>query len=251
MGLDVSARLPEHPQLQAALQSLQLRAWSCAVTIRLAHIENDAEAAWNTASGVLLESGDRAVIATAWHVLEAYRRLKSEGKTVILICDNMPILEPRTVYRNERADIAFIEVPERGRLGLGAVPYRPGELWPPPAVNKDDSVLLCGFPKILRKDGDEILHGDLNFLVDVASASTGHFMLQIEIERLVQAGRIHLPAGKADYGGASGGPVFLYDGGCNPLVGVISEAGEDLPLWRIASLAPVPKGLFSQASAAV
>jgi hypothetical protein len=238
-------RPDDRPQVTAAIQSLQLRAWSCALTIRLARITGDRETSFNTASGVLIEFPKRAVIGTAWHVLEEFRNLRMAGETVALVCDNMPILSPCTAFRDERRDIAFLKVPQTGRSGLHAVPYRPGQMWPPPPVKAEDSVLLCGFPKILREDGEEILHGDLNLLLEVASASDAHFMLQLERERLVQVGRVILPLDQVDYGGVSGGPVFLYDGGCNPLVGLVSEAGTTLPLWRIAALAQVPADIQS------
>ena len=147
-------------QAEAHFRGLQLRAWSHATTVRLARLRNDAEYRYNTASGVLLEFPGRAIIGTAWHVLEEFQRLRDSGESVVIICDNMPIPVPRTAFRDERADIAFLEVPTRGRRGLHAVPYRPRSLWPPPAANVDDLVLLCGFPKRFREDGDEILHGD-------------------------------------------------------------------------------------------
>lgn len=224
------------PQIKAAITALQLRAWSCAVTVRIARIVDDRESSWKTASGILIEFPTRAVIATAWHVLEEYRKLRAHGETVVLVCDNMPIPSPCTTFRDEAADIAFVDVPRTGRAGLRAVPYRPGLMWPPPSVLVDDSVLVCGFPKIFRHDGDEIVHGDLNLLLNVASSADDYFMLQVDWERLVQAGRVVLPPDQTDFGGASGGPAFLYDGGCNPLVGLVSQAGDTLPLWRIASL---------------
>ena len=69
-------------------------------------------------------------------------------------------------------------------------------------------------------------------------------MLQIETAQLVQAGRVPVDV-EADFAGASGGPVFLSDNGGNPLVGVVSEAGNTLPLWRIASLASLPSDIES------
>lgn len=227
--------------LEAALRSFQLRAWSCALTLRIARISGDEETAWNTASGVLLEFGRRAVVATAWHVLDEFRRLRDSGETVALMCDSMPFLNPCTVFRDAVSDIALLEVPAVGRLGLNAVPHRPGHMWPPPVPNEGDVVLLCGFPRIFRNDGEEIVHGDVNFQVAVASAADGHFMLQIDLDRLAQAGRITVPPDETEWGGVSGGPVFMYDGGCNPLVGIVSEAGRTLPLWRIAALAVAPQ----------
>ena len=232
----MSAPLSGSHQMDAAIQSLQLRAWSCALTLRIARITGDRETSWKTASGVLVEFPTGAVIGTAWHVLANMRELRDAGETVALVCDNMPLIVPETVFRDEKADIAFIDVPAAGRRGLNAVPYRPGKAWPPAPVTADDTVLLCGFPKIFRSDGDEILHGDLNLLLNVATASDRHFMLQVDWPSLVQAGRIKLPLGQTDFGGVSGGPVFLWDGGCNPLVGLVSQAGDSLPLWLIASL---------------
>src|SRR5438105_11126427 len=159
--------LPENLQLRAALDALQLRAWSCATTLRIARISGNRETAFNTASGVLIEFPNKAVVATAWHVLEEYQRSRERGEVVALICDNLVIDPVKTVYRDLRNDLAVIELP-RTTTGISAVPYRPGILWPAPRVRLNDSVLLCGFPKLLRRDREEILHGDFNLLLEVA-----------------------------------------------------------------------------------
>jgi hypothetical protein len=230
-------------QMQAAIKSLQLRAWSAALTVRIARIAGDREATWQTASGVLIEFPRGPLIATAWHVLEQFKALRDAGELVALVCDNLPIPEPLLVYRDILADIAFIAVP-RKHEGLNAVPYRPRGQWPPPKVTIDDTVLVCGFPKIFRDDdGPEIIHGDLNLLVSVTSVAERHFMMQVDWESLVQAGRVKLDAGRSDFGGASGGPAFLWDGGCNPLVGLVTEVGDNLPIWRIAALSSTPSDI--------
>ena len=239
----------DRTQVNAAVQALQLRAWSHATTIRLARVKNDRETGLNSASGVLLEFGTRAVIATAWHVLEKYARLRNDGHELYIVCDNMPIVEPRTAWRDPPNDIAFLDVPPKSRDGLEAVPYRPSPLiWPAPQVQAGDVVAVCGFPKIIRRDDDEIMHGDLNLLVSVARAGEFHFMLQIEIERLVQVGETKIPETTTDFGGVSGGPVFLADNGANPLVGLVSECGENLPLWRVAALHGAPVDIESRPS---
>lgn len=235
--------LPQHLQPRAAFQALQLRAWSCAVTVRIARIKGDREDSFNTASGVLIEFPERAVVATAWHVLEEFVRSRDSGQEVALVCDQLAMPNPRTVYRDETNDIAFIHLPSQGFRWIHASPYRPGPLWPPPQVKADDSVLVCGFPKKFRYDGEEILHGDFNVVVNVASASDSHFMLNIDWENLGHGGRIRLPKQQADYGGVSGGPVFLYNAGGNPLVGIVSQAGETLPIWRIAALSSVTEDI--------
>ena len=227
-------------QLEAHIRSQQLRAWSHTTTVRIARLRDNSEYDFNAASGVLVEFPSRAIIATAWHVLEQFRTLRDGGEDVRLICDNMTIAEPCTVFRDESADIAFVDLPATGRQGISAVPYRPKRLWPPPPVMTDDQVLLCGFPKRLRTDGEEILFGDLTLLASVTSASERHFMLQIDYDTMLSVGRVEFPRKHVDFGGVSGGPVFLSDAEANPLVGIISQAASNLPLWRIASLANVP-----------
>ena len=240
--------LPDNLQLRAAGQAVQLRAWSCATTIRIARISGDRETSFNTASGVLIEFPKRALIATAWHVLEEFRRSRNAGEDVLLVCDNLGMEKPRTVFRDERSDLAFIHLPPQGSGLINAVPYRPQRLWPPPRVRRGDTVLICGFPKRLRFDGDEILHGDFNLSCEVDSVVDSHFMLNVDWERVGHAGRVRMPSRQVDYGGVSGGPVFLWDAEANPLVGIITEAGESLPLWRIASFAGLNVDLESSPS---
>jgi hypothetical protein len=57
---------------------------------------------------------------------------------------------------------------------------------------------------------------------------------------MVDAGRMPFPAQDADLGGLSGAPVFAWTPRTYTLVGLLSEASESLPLWRITSLAGVP-----------
>lgn len=244
-GMRSSASVdPKHRQAHTFLHAIQLRAWSHALTVRIAKITDDRETSYSTGSGVLIEFPNRRVIiGTAWHVLEEFRKLRQEGHTVAIVCDNMPIAAPRLVFADITRDLGFIEVPSTGRQGLNAVPYRARMLWPPPVVAKGDDVILCGFPKLLRVDGAEILHGDLNLLLPVESSSDTVFYLQLNWDSLVQAGRITLPPEITDFGGASGGPVFLVDAEANPLVGLITQAGERLPLWRIAPLRDLPDDL--------
>lgn len=229
--------LPTNLQLRAAIQAIQLRAWSCATTVRIARISGDRETSYNTASGVLIDFPERAVIATAWHVLDEFRKSRAAGQDVVLVIDNLAIERPRTVFRDERNDLAFIHVPSRGFHGISAVPYRPGRSWPAPRVKVNDAILICGFPRRFRYDGDDILHGDFSLVFEVDSAADSHFMLNVDWTRVGHAGRLRMPAHQVDYGGVSGGPAFLWDGGANPLVGIVSEATQTLPLWRISAFA--------------
>lgn len=235
-------------QVRAHYEALQKRAWSHATTVRLAHLHDDVEVSFNTASGVLIEFPSRALVATAWHVVEEFQRARTQGSGIALVLDSMPLLNPRSPYLDVQRDIAFIEVPDDNRHLIRAMPYRPQRLWPPPQVLVNDEVLVCGFPKILRTDGDEILHGDFSMNVGVSSVGDSHFMLQVEYESMIDAGRVSLPKEQVDFGGISGGPVFLSDSEGSPLVGLVSQASPSLPLWRIASLAHVPIDLDSRPS---
>ena len=238
------SRDPKRQQVIAFFNALQLRAWSHAVTVRIATISGDRERSFSTGSGVLIEfSNQRAVIATAWHVLEEFQSLRASGELVAIVVDNMPIELPRLLYSDIPRDIGCIELPTTGRSGITAVPYRPKLLWPPPRVEKGDDVLLCGFPKLLRVDREDILHGDLNLVLPVEASSEDVFYLQVDWGKMVQAGTVVIPPDTTSFGGVSGGPVYLVDAEGNPLVGLISQAGENLPLWRIAPLHFLPADL--------
>jgi hypothetical protein len=240
---------PKVQQVEAFFHALQRRAWSHAVTVRIAKIDNDAEVGFNTGSGVLIEfANGRAIVATAWHVLEEFQHARDGGQGVALVVDNLPISAPRLVFSDPAKDIGVIELPSHGREGVHAVPYRPKMLWPPPRVAEGEDIILCGFPKLLRVDRKEILHGDLNLVLPVVSSSERVLHLQVEWENLVQAGRVHIPPGATDFGGVSGGPCFLVDAECNPLVGLVSQAGMSLPVWRIAPLATIPPDLHIRPS---
>ena len=78
-------------QVRAHFDALQLRAWSHAVTLRLAIVTDNRESSYQTASGVLMQFGARVVVGTAWHVLTKLQSLRADGHEVVLICENMPI----------------------------------------------------------------------------------------------------------------------------------------------------------------
>lgn len=229
--------------LEAFFRSMNRRAWSHTATIRIARIEGDREVSNNGASGVLLQFPHLVAVATANHVVELYEKYVREGQHVVLLIDNMPIAHPTVVHRDLASDVALIEVPEQGREGLHTVPYRPSLMWPPPRVSEGDTVFLLGFPTSLRiPDPAEIVHGDIGLMLTVKRSYEDSFTIHMDHDEIEQRGRVEVALDQ-DFGGASGGPVFLINNEGNPLVGVVSESGFGNSIWRVGSLANIPSAI--------
>jgi hypothetical protein len=57
-----------------------------------------------------------------------------------------------------------------------------------------------------------------------------YFVLQIEREQMIDAGRAEFPAEDAFFGGISGAPVIAMDDLSYPSVGIVSQSPDNLPL---------------------
>lgn len=228
--------------MHSAARELAKLAWTYVVAIRVARIENDRETGWNTGTGVLLRLGNSYAVATAWHVFAEYLTRQGRGEDVVLLVDNAPLYPPEVTFADEDNDVVLLRVPAEHLSRIDAVPYDPGAKWPPRRVTTDDVVIFCGLPAYLRvEDGSgELLFGNLTLCLTVTSASETRFVLQLDREEWEDLGRLPLPGADVPLGGISGAPVFVMDDLSYPLVGLVSEIGETLPLLYVSSLSGIP-----------
>jgi hypothetical protein len=219
-------------------------AWSYVVAVRVSRIEGNKEAGYNTGTGILLSLRGEYFVATAWHVLEEYELGRMAGHEVVVLIDNVLLEPPRFTFVDRDNDIVLVSVPEALAQEMDAVPYDPGERWPPRRVTSGDVVFFCGLPAYLRSDeGDgELVFGNMSLVLSVESASEHQFVLKLERQDWVDLGRVPLPGEDVFLGGLSGAPVFVMDDLSYPLVGLISEIGQSLPLMFVKSLAHIPAG---------
>jgi hypothetical protein len=143
---------------------------------------------------------------------------------------------------DQRNDLVVLDVTSYRIAALNAEPYRPIRQWPPPSVKLGESVLICGFPAILRTDSAVIEHGDLSYFGGVESVSEFQFVVMLQGD-LEDAGRIAFPSLNSDFGGLSGCPAFVLYSDHMQLVGIFCQSLESAPVWIIRSLAHLPSDL--------
>lgn len=236
---------------RAILSRIQRRIWSHALTVRISEIVGDSEHSWNTATGILIRLQQRLLAITAWHVVKRFVEIRERGGLPVLILGNHPIAEPRSIYLDSYNDLVVLEVSDSDEQATMATPYQPSRQWPPPRVSREDAVFICGFPALSRRDEDEILHGDLSFFGSVESVSEYQFVVQIDPDNVIDAGRAPFPARDADLGGMSGSPAFAIYSDNMQLVGIFSQSATTAPVWLIRSLAHLPIDLATHPSESI
>ena len=232
----------EDERKRELLSQIQMRIWSQCVTIRISRVVDYREHSWNTATGLLLKLGGRRFVVTAWHVLQKFDDVRNEGDVPVIVIGNVAIAEPAYVFLDERNDVVVLDVSEFVVEAFNAVPYRPSGPWPPERRSVGDPVMICGFPAILRADGEEILHGDLSYFGEIESVSEHQFVVQVQGD-LEDAGRVPFPDLDSDFGGLSGCPAFAVNRGEMHLAGIFSQTAISAPVWIIRSLAHLPADL--------
>lgn len=232
----------EDERKRKVLSQIQNRIWSHCVTIRISSIVDYREHSWNTATGLFLEVGGGRFVITAWHVVQKFDDIRSEGGIPVLVIGNVAIAKPEFVFLDERNDIIVLDVSQFVVTAINADPYRPAGRWPPERRSVGDPVMICGFPAILRADGEEILHGDMSYFGEIESVSEHQFVVQVEGE-LEDAGRVPFPDLDSDFGGLSGCPAFALNRGEMCLAGIFSQTAISAPVWIIRSLAHLPADL--------
>ena len=192
---------------------------------------------------------ERKVAITCWHVIEAYRNILANNKSVVAQIGDT-VIDPLSQLIDESRffDLAVIELTDNqveritseGEIGSRLVD---GRAWPPTRVSTSEVAMLAGFPGKYR----EILEFDeIEFRafcaagIRVHSAQEDYFTCQFEREYWVKSfgaegGTDHL---EPHLGGMSGGPAFVDRGLSWELGGFIYEhsANFDILYLRPANL---------------
>jgi hypothetical protein len=195
----------------------------------------------NNGSGFVVALGGQYFFGTAWHVVNSWlQRMESGEKVLFQVRDAelSPALE--TMWRDESNDLALIPISEAQVGKVGVLVCDPIRGWPPPHPMPGRYVLLSGFPGVKRQQEDtRVFLNAMSTLMQVTTVGNNYLVCQVEREHLVAFDENGIPPHGTDWGGMSGGPVFLVDNLVYPLVGVISEFNTDLELVRIATLSHV------------
>ena len=79
--------------------------------------------------------------------------------------------------------------------------------------------------------------------VPVLSAFENHFTCKLERERLQTILGTGMPAGPVDFGGMSGGPVFVEANWGYPLVGFVKEVYDEMEYFIVQGFRNAPVAL--------
>jgi hypothetical protein len=240
MPHDESGRRLSTAELRTA-NELQKLVWSMTTTFRVGRVEAQTEVEYRTGSGVLLDLNGTLCVLTAWHVYGQLLEWEKGGHEAYAFAHNAA-LDPATVLFEDREnDIVVLSVPRNALPRIDARPHVPAK-WPPRRVTTDDIVVVCGYPAYLRSESAsrEILFGDFNAAQPVVSVSEHQFALILDREEWISVGRVPMPGSDVFLGGLSGGAVVALDGLTYPLVGIVSEIGQQSPILFAKSLAHLP-----------
>lgn len=75
----------------------------------------------------------------------------------------------------------------------------------------------------------------------VTPVRENYFVLQIEREQMIDAGRVEFPADDAFLGGTSGAPVIAMNDLSYPSVGIVSQSPDNLALVYVSPLNHQPR----------
>jgi len=206
----------------------------------------DGEVKGATGSIVRLASG--AHLLTAEHVLAGYERRVGEGERVYWQFGKLPPFDPvpRIAWRDARQDVVLVRLTEEDVQLVGRCRISTPATWPPAIPVAGEMVLLAGYPAKIREVDDvagSVGSGPFSTIFRVTTVGDDYCTCQISHKDLVSFTASAPPPPGTDFGGISGGPVFLLrEGNCH-LVGVITDHGymdfASLELIRIATLRDV------------
>ena len=190
-----------------------------------------------TASGIFVELRDRFFFLTARHVLDDYDRLRKHNPDLLAHLGQTQFNpHERLVYRDDDADLAFLQVSEQETADLGRWIYKPMD-WPPAAPEVGDLVDIVGYPGVIRvHQGEKQFHfRGFRTQSEVTNINDRQFSCQFDREQWVELGE----SGGLDernLGGVSGGPVFVFNKMVPRLVGLVAEHHPELDIMFIGRL---------------
>jgi hypothetical protein len=196
----------------------------------------------NSASGILVRLENGICLATAHHVVAKYEKLRANEDDVILQITTLPLdLSGRRIHRRQADDLIFIEVSEEEASRIGSHIYEP-RVWPPEIPSEGQFVYVVGLPVSRRTRPSEkrIEFGPLFAELSVKAAYANHFTCVLDRDQVKPLGGTRPPTDEDDFGGVSGGPVFVESGLHYPLAGLVKEDWPSGELFVVQGLRNAP-----------
>ncbi|MDE2291769.1 MAG: hypothetical protein KGL53_06770 [Elusimicrobia bacterium] len=192
----------------------------------------------NSGTITFVDLGNGPIGITCAHVMERYRQRRMEDSRIIFQIGHFDF-DPLNylIAENRELDLATIDLGQ-GRMERILTPEAPGNCvhipprWPPQEVREGDVILsLGGFPGAMRKtlSANNLLFGAYSISgVRVDSSSEKHFACHFERQYWVSPNSPEESREFCEYGGLSGGPVFIDRKMYFEFAGIIKEYNEKL-----------------------
>lgn len=188
-------------------------------------------------SCIFVELEDKCIAVTNHHVIQCWRDFRNEGHSTVIQLGSFILQEDFNeliLSDSDVLDLATILIPpplksELQQKGKQFFRYHPGRI-----AKEGDSVFAVGWPGVLRKD-EHKERSSTSFLVAiqgvVESSSDRRMIVRISREDWVKRVGEREMDELTDFGGMSGGPIFLYADGVLHWVGVIFENLGQEGIW--------------------
>jgi cold shock CspA family protein len=196
----------------------------------------------NTGSGIVVRLADGDVFVTADHVVSKYCKALEKDETVSFQVGHLNLrLDTRHIWRHEHDDLALLPLRDHEAERIGTMLHTPPE-WPPSMPVRNDFVTVCGLPIMARSrpDPGSVTFGPLIAHLPVLNSFANHFTCRIDRAYIESILGRPLPRENVDYGGMSGGPVFLERAFDFPLVGFVKEVHPELEYFVIQGFGVAP-----------
>lgn len=242
-GAESFARLPPEEQARIRLAGQQMVRFAEAHAVPIIF----GPPAWlggevSGATGCVVQVGSWFFAITASHVLEGYEaRVQTDPRSIWQVGHFG--FEPlsRIVRRDQNLDVVVLELSASEASSVGTCIASAPHGWPPPAPSVGQFVLVSGYPKSLREmdSRGRIGSGPISALLEVSAAGEGYFYCQFQREHLISFSEEPVPPEDTDYGGWSGGPIFLVGKVSYPLVGIVAQVQGSYELLRAATFTAI------------
>jgi hypothetical protein len=194
-----------HKQLSDRAKKMNLPFWWHGPT------PDDAEI-YHNGTLSLVDTGEKVIGITAWHVWNAYRQdLEKRPRFVCQFGGVTVAPEALHLADDERLELATFNLSTlyEQLQEFGFVAHRP-QVWPPSRPDVQDLVIYGGFPGVERKPGPVEVVFYLNTVTSLVSQVTSqNVVVEVNYSRLSDADDPHQGNVVAfDPAGSSGGPVY-------------------------------------------
>ena len=185
-----------------------------------------------------LSTGERRLLVTSAHVIEAFEQVQAEHRNAILAVTCGTGKQPIDItsapvvdrIRSGGVDLATLEFEHHDLFEQAGKAFFEPNVWPPPRATEGDIAFLVGFPELHREVSDRGLECRVTPICDFVTAVSDRkvTLADEKLKRRVLTGNPHLPS-FGSLSGMSGCPAFIQRDGESKwnLSGFMYEASQN------------------------